>query len=44
MIVKGGKSILKTQTLQRYYRELIMFNANGLNQHIKELFLDDFII
>lgn len=44
MISKGGKSILIEKKLQRYYRELIMFNANGLNQHIKELFLDDFII
>ncbi len=44
MILKGGKSILQEQNLQRYYRELIMFNANGLNQHIKELFLEDFTI
>lgn len=44
MILKGGKSILQEQNLQRYYRELIMFNANGLNQPIKKLFLDDFII
>ncbi len=44
MILKGGKSILVSEDLQRYYRELIMFNANGLNQQIKELFLDDFII
>jgi len=42
MIQKGGKAILKDKTLQRYYRELIMFNANGLNQKMKDLFLEDF--
>lgn len=42
MILKGGKSILKEKTLQRYYRELIMFNANGLNDKIKNLYLKDF--
>lgn len=44
MIKNGGKSILIEQNLQRYYRELIMFNSNGLNQDIKELFLNDFVI
>lgn len=44
MILNGGKSILCSENLQRYYRELIMFNSNGLNQNIKELFLDDLII
>lgn len=44
MIKNGGKSILIEKNLQRYYRELIMFNSNGLNQDIKELFLDEFII
>jgi len=44
MILNGGKSILSNENLQRYYRELIMFNSNGLNQNIKELFLDDLII
>lgn len=43
MIVKGGSSILATETLQRYYRELIMFNANGLNDTIKGLFKDHFL-
>ena len=43
MIVKGGSSILATETLQRYYRELIMFNANGLNDTIKTLFKDHFL-
>ncbi len=41
MIIDGGKSILKDRTLQRYYRELIMFNANGLNQNIKTLFIEE---
>lgn len=39
MIQNGGKSVLANQHLQQYYRELIMFNCNGLNQTIKELFL-----
>lgn len=38
MIQIGGKSILKSETLQRIYRELIMFNSNGLNLSIKKLF------
>ena len=40
MVLEGGKSILAEETLQRYYRELIMFNANGLNGSIKEYFKD----
>lgn len=40
MIQNGGKSILKEKHLQQYYRELIMFNSNGLNKTIKELFLN----
>lgn len=40
MIQNGGKSILVTQHLQQYYRELIMFNCNGLNQTIKDIFLN----
>lgn len=43
MVLHGGKSILSVKNLQRYYRELIMFNSNGLNQNIKDLFLDDFV-
>jgi hypothetical protein len=43
MILSGGKSILKSETLQRYYRELIMFNANGLNNTIKALFKNSFL-
>jgi hypothetical protein len=38
MVLEGGKSILAQETLQRYYRELIMFNANGLNQSLKGYF------
>ncbi|WP_320036445.1 hypothetical protein [Halarcobacter sp.] len=44
MIIDGGKSILKEKTLQRYYRELIMFNANGLNQKIKKLFVEEYLL
>ncbi len=43
MIVKGGSSILAERALQRYYRELIMFNSNGLNDTIKGLFKDHFL-
>lgn len=43
MVLNGGKSILIIKNLQRYYRELIMFNSNGLNQNIKDYFLDNFI-
>lgn len=42
MIVYGGKSILNENDLQRYYKELIMFNSNGLNLKIKELFKEEF--
>lgn len=43
MILNGGKSILLEKNLQRYYKELIMFNSNGLNSKIKEHFLKEFI-
>ncbi|RXJ88792.1 hypothetical protein CRV01_09205 [Arcobacter sp. CECT 8983] len=43
MILNGGKSILIDKNLQRFYREIIMFNSNGLNSHIKSLFLEKFI-
>lgn len=43
MINHGGKAILLERHLQRYYRELIMFNSNGLNNKIKELFKDEFL-
>lgn len=41
MILKGGKSILTIYNLQRYYREIIMFNSNGLNTKMKKLFIED---
>ena len=37
IILQGGKSILSSGNLQRLYRELIMFNANGLNHDLKEI-------
>jgi len=43
MVLYGGKSILIEEKMQRYYRELIMFNSNGLNNTIKELFKEAFI-
>jgi hypothetical protein len=43
MVLYGGKSILIEEKLQRYYRELIMFNSNGLNNTIKELFKKEFM-
>ena len=43
MVLYGGKSILIEEQMQRYYRELIMFNSNGLNKSIKELFRQDFL-
>lgn len=42
MVLNGGKSILHDTHLQRYYKELIMFNSNGLNQTIKNIFLEKF--
>jgi|GEM_PF-1086603 len=43
MILIGGRSILNTEILQRIYRELMMFNANGLNSTLKELFKERFL-
>jgi len=43
MVLYGGKSILIEERLQRYYRELIMFNSNGLNNTIKALFKEEFL-
>lgn len=43
MILIGGKSVLSSQILQRVYRELIMFNSNGLNNTLKSLFKNKFI-
>ena len=42
MTLIGGKSILSSEMLQRYYREIIMFNSNGLNSEIKQLFKEAF--
>ncbi len=43
MILRGGSSILSERRLQRYYRELILFNSNGLNDTIKGLFKAAFL-
>lgn len=43
MILRGGSAILATQRLQRYYRELVLFNSNGLNATIKERFKTAFL-
>ena len=43
MVQKGGGSILAGERLQRYYRELILFNSNGLNDTIKGLFKEAFL-
>ncbi len=43
MILQGGSSILSSKTLQRVYRELIMFNSNGLNDTLKSIFKDKFL-
>ena len=43
MILNGGRSVLATEMLQQYYRELMMFNSNGLNDTIKGLFKDRFL-
>ena len=43
MILRGGSSILADRRLQRYYRELILFNSNGLNDTIKGLFRAAFL-
>lgn len=42
MVQKGGISVLSNENLQRFYRELIMFNSNGLNSKIKTHFLENF--
>lgn len=43
MIQHGGKSNLSSSEYQRLYRELMLFNANGLNHAIKGLFRKEFI-
>lgn len=39
----GGKAILSQVPLQRLYRELMMFNANGLNNELKEIAKEKFL-
>lgn len=45
MVLGGGGSLLASEALPRYYRELMMFNANGLNAGLKQrhktLFLEE---
>ena len=43
MILNGGKSILSSSIFQRLYRELIMFNSNGLNNNLKSIFKERFL-
>lgn len=43
MIKNGGISVLKDKKLQQFYRELIMFNSNGLNSNMKELFKQSYL-
>lgn len=43
IVLKGGSSILSSDKLQILYKELIMFNCNGLNKKIKEKFKDNSI-
>jgi len=43
MALIGGKSVYKSEDLQRIYRELIMFNSNGLDNTLKDIFKTQFI-
>lgn len=43
MVLTGGGSVRSCETLQRYYREIIMFNANGLNDALKERFKKEYL-
>jgi len=43
MVLNGGKSILNSENLQRFYREIMMFNANGLNSDLKALAKSNFL-
>ncbi|MEA3512507.1 MAG: hypothetical protein U9R37_02800 [Campylobacterota bacterium] len=43
IVINGGKSILLNSVLQRLYRELIMFNSNGLNNPLKDIFKNRFL-
>jgi hypothetical protein len=44
MVLYGGRSILANTIFQKLYRELIMFNSNGLNSELKNIFKDRFLI
>lgn len=44
MVLNGGKSILSCSIFQRLYRELIMFNSNGLNDSLKSIFKERFLV
>jgi len=43
MVLNGGKSILSNQNLQRLYREIMMFNSNGLNDDLKKITKQNFL-
>jgi len=43
IVLHGGKSILSSEHLQRLYREIIMFNANGLNHDLKMISKSNFL-
>jgi hypothetical protein len=43
IVLKGGSSILNSDELQILYKELIMFNCNGLNKKIKDKFKENSI-
>jgi len=43
MILNGSGSLLAGEPLQRYYRELMMFNANGLNNELKQRYKTAFL-
>ncbi len=43
MVLNGGRSILSNSIFQRLYRELIMFNSNGLNNDLKLIFKERFL-
>lgn len=41
--LRGGGAVRTCESLQRYYRELVMFNANGLNTPLKRRFKNAFL-
>lgn len=43
MILNGGSSVLHEKPLQRFYRELMMFNSNGLNNTLKSIFKENYL-